>query len=153
MGSAAKSVFGVPANQLLCCVSANLSKEKDPSDRKTCLNRSPFLPPPSRQLSQKQKDKRDAGLARRKAERASMRAQLREKYQLPKNWKDKKQLQAAGVKPKLPPDLQAIVKPAAASDSGSIFPRWVALDFSSLRATAENAVQSLPGSVRQCPVM
>ncbi|KAJ7307355.1 hypothetical protein JRQ81_009367 [Phrynocephalus forsythii] len=152
MGSMAKSVFGVPAKQLLCCVSPDFPKENNPRLPKS-LHRSPFPPLPPKQPSQKQKDKRDAAFARRKAERASMRAQLREKYQLPKNRKDKKDLEVAGAKTKLPPDLLAIVRPTAAPDSGSIFSSWGTLDFSALRATAENAMQSLQGPVRQCPVM
>uniref|UniRef100_A0A803TY07 Uncharacterized protein n=1 Tax=Anolis carolinensis TaxID=28377 RepID=A0A803TY07_ANOCA len=96
--------------------------------------------------------KRESAFAQRKAERASMRAHLREKYQLPKNRTDRKQLEAAGGKAKLPRDLLAIVKPKDPSEGGSIFSAWSGLDFSSLRVTAESAVESLKRPV-QCPVM
>ncbi|XP_053133718.1 complexin-3-like [Hemicordylus capensis] len=146
MESMVKSTFGVPAKQLLCCISAEFPKEKEPS-RPTCPSKGQAL-----QLPQKQKGKRDTAFAQRKAERAAMRVHLREKYQLPKNRTDKKQLEAARGKPKLPHDLLAIVKPKATSESGSIFSSFGDLDFGSLRTTAQNAVQSLQRPV-QCPVM
>ncbi|KAJ6657026.1 hypothetical protein lerEdw1_003027 [Lerista edwardsae] len=81
-----------------------------------------------------------------------MRAHLREKYRLPKNRIDKKQLEASGGKIKLPHDLLAILKPAGASGPSSIFTNRNNLDFGSLRLTAGNAVQALQRPV-QCPVM
>ncbi|XP_063002057.1 complexin-3-like [Elgaria multicarinata webbii] len=146
MGSAVKSAFGGPARQLLCCISADFAKEKD-SGTPRCLRRDR-----APQQVQKQQNKRDAVFAQHKAERASMRAHLREKYQLPKNRTDKKQLEAAGVKTKLPQDLLAIVNPKAASEPGSIFPNLGGLDFSAWRTTAESAMHSLQRPV-QCPVM
>ncbi|XP_044304636.1 uncharacterized protein LOC123032640 [Varanus komodoensis] len=146
MGSTVKPRFGGPGRQLLCCVSADFPKEQD-SGAPRCLHRGK-----APEQAQKQRSKRDAAFAQRKAERASMRAQLREKYQLPKNPIDKKQLEVAGAKTKLPPDLLAIMKPKAASEPGSIFPSFSGLDLSAWRTTAESAVRSLPRPV-QCPVM
>ncbi|XP_042294858.1 complexin-3-like isoform X2 [Sceloporus undulatus] len=146
MESVVKSAFAAPAKQLMCCISADFPKEKDPgTPRYFSRDRKP-------QMSQKQQNKREAAFVQRKAERASMRAHLREKYHLPKNRTDKKQLEMAGGKTKLPQDLLVIVKPKASSESGSIFSTWRGLDFSSLRITAENAVESLKQPV-QCPVM
>ncbi|XP_034953850.1 complexin-3-like [Zootoca vivipara] len=151
MESAVKSAFGVPARQLLCCVSADFPREKDISSQRCHKNRAQ---PPARKkpINEKQKSKRDAAFAQQKAERASMRAHLRQKYQLPKNRSDKKQLEAVGSKTKLPRDLLAIVNPKAATDPSSIFSSFGGLDFSALRVTAASAVQSLQRPV-QCPVM
>ncbi|XP_033030052.1 complexin-3-like [Lacerta agilis] len=154
MGSAVKSAFGVPARQLLCCVSADFPREKDiSSPRCHSKNRAQQHPARKKPVNEKQKSKRDAAFAQQKAERATMRAHLRQKYQLPKNRTDKKQLEAVGSKTKLPQDLLAIVKPKAATDPTSIFSSFGGLDFSALRVTAASAVQSLQRPVMQCPVM
>ncbi|XP_060614120.1 complexin-3-like [Anolis sagrei] len=144
MGSTVK--FGAPAKQLLCCISKDVPRERETDAPKYFSCNRTF------QGSQKQQTKRESAFAQRKAERASMRAHLREKYQLPKNRTDRKQLEAAGGKTKLPQDLLAIVKPKDTSEPGSIFSAWAGLDFSSLRITAESAVESLKRPV-QCPVM
>ncbi|XP_066466261.1 complexin-4-like [Tiliqua scincoides] len=146
MESTAKSIFGAPARQLLCCISADFPKEKEISIPR-CPNQGR-----GQQPSQKQTSKRDLAFVRQKAERAAMRAHLREKYQLPKNRIDKKQLEATGGEIKLPQDLLAIMKSTGPSAPGSIFTNLGNLDFSSLRMTAGNAVQALQRPV-QCPVM
>ncbi|KAL8184493.1 UNVERIFIED_CONTAM: hypothetical protein K2H54_018350 [Gekko kuhli] len=98
------------------------------------------------------RNKRDADFAQRKAERAAMRAHLREKYQLPKSRTDKKQMEAVGGKVTVPQDLLAIVKSKTTSDAGSLFPSFSDLNFSSFQMTARNAMRSLQHPV-QCPVM
>ncbi|XP_048366588.1 complexin-3-like [Sphaerodactylus townsendi] len=144
MGSTTKSACGVPARQLLCCISGDFPREKDSS-----VPQCPSKNPPQWNFSPKQKSNRDAVFVQKKAERAAMRAHLREKYQLPRSRKDKKQVEAAGQKVTLPQDLLAIVKSKAPSEAGSLFP---SLDFSSFRMTAQNAVQSLQQPI-QCPIM
>ncbi|XP_028564793.2 complexin-3-like [Podarcis muralis] len=152
MESAVKSAFGVPARQLLCCVSADFPREKGISSQR-CHSKNRAQPPALKKpISEKHKSKRDAAFAQQKAERATMRAHLRQKYQLPKNRTDKKQLEAVGNKTKLPQDLLAIVKPKATTDPSSIFSSLGGLDFSALRVTAASAVQSLQRPV-QCPIM
>ncbi|XP_054850327.1 complexin-3-like [Eublepharis macularius] len=148
MGSAVKLACGAPAKQLLCCISADFPRDKDSS-----VPRFPSKDRGQQQhqrvvISQKHTSKRDAVFVQRKAERAAMRAELREKYQLPKSRIDKKQMRAAkGNK-----NLLAIVKSKDTSDTSSFFPSFSGLDFSSFRMTAQNAMQSLPRPV-QCPVM
>ncbi|XP_060113069.1 uncharacterized protein LOC132585278 [Heteronotia binoei] len=122
------------------------------------LVKTPFNRPPPRTLIPfcsffpTDRSKRDAAFVQRKAERAAMRAHLREKYQLPKSRTDKKQMEAAGGQVTFPQDLLAIVKSKATSDAGSLFPGFGDLDFSSFRMTAQNAMRSWQHPV-QCPVM
>ncbi|XP_056408497.1 complexin-4 [Hyla sarda] len=61
-----------------------------------------------RQLVEEQME-RDAKFVQRKAERASLRVHLREKYRLPQNEKDDNQIQMAGDDIELPEDLQKMV--------------------------------------------
>ncbi|XP_077178555.1 complexin-3-like [Paroedura picta] len=151
MGSAAKWACGAPARQLLCCISADFPRDKE-SRASRCPSQDRGQQRPQWVTSPKQKNKRDATFTQRKAERAAMRAHLREKYQLPKNRMDKKQMEAAGGKVTVPQDLLAIVKSKASSDTGSFFSGFSDLDFSSFRTTAQNAMRSLQHPV-QCPVM
>ncbi|XP_015275124.1 PREDICTED: complexin-3-like [Gekko japonicus] len=151
MESAAKLACGAPARQLLCCISADFPRDKE-SRAPPCPSQDRGPQRPQWMISPKQKNKRDTAFAQRKAERAAMRAQLREKYQLPKSRTDKKQMEAAGGKLTFPQDLLAIVKSKATSDAGSLFPSFSDLDFGSFQMTARNAMRSLQHPV-QCPVM
>nr|XP_056708425.1 complexin-3-like [Euleptes europaea] len=149
MGSSVKLACGAPARQLLCCISADFPRDKDSSIRPS---KDRGQQRPQWTNSPKQKSKREEVFTQKKAERAAMRAHLREKYQLPKSRTDKKQMAAAGGKLALPKDLLAIVKPKGPSEAGSLFPSLGDLDFSSFRMTAQNAMRSLQRPV-QCPVM
>ncbi|XP_063770057.1 complexin-4 [Pseudophryne corroboree] len=61
-----------------------------------------------RQLVEEQME-RDAKFAQKKAERATLRVHLREKYRLPQSEKDDNQIQMAGDDVELPEDLQKMV--------------------------------------------
>ncbi|OCT98815.1 complexin-4 [Xenopus laevis] len=61
-----------------------------------------------RQLVEEQME-RDAQFAQKKAERATLRVHMREKYRLPKSEKDDNQIQMAGDDIDLPEDLQKMV--------------------------------------------
>ncbi|MEE6457935.1 hypothetical protein FKM82_000109 [Ascaphus truei] len=61
-----------------------------------------------RQVVEEQME-RDAQFTQKKAERASLRVHLREKYRLPQSEKDDNQIQMAGDDVELPVDLQKMV--------------------------------------------
>ncbi|XP_025068419.1 complexin-3-like [Alligator sinensis] len=109
MESAVKSAFGVPVKQLFSCISAD-RKDKD------FQTRGGFTKGPGEHRNpkaQEEKSERDAFYAQKKAERAAMRTQLREKYQLPENKADTRQLRAAGAKMPAGQALVAAVRPFA----------------------------------------
>ncbi|XP_078533398.1 complexin-4 [Lissotriton helveticus] len=56
-----------------------------------------------------EKMERDAAFAQKKAERATLRVHMREKYRLPQSEKDESQIQLAGDDVDLPEDLQKMV--------------------------------------------
>ncbi|XP_019368710.1 PREDICTED: complexin-3-like [Gavialis gangeticus] len=117
MESAVKSAFRVPVKQLFSCISADL-KDKD------FQTQGGFTKGPGEHHNPKaqEKSERDAFYAQKKAERAAMRAQLREKYRLPENEADMQQLRAAGAKVPAGRALAALVRPfagLAALDPGS----------------------------------
>ncbi|XP_032089834.1 uncharacterized protein LOC116519864 isoform X2 [Thamnophis elegans] len=74
-----RSGFGDAVKELLCGFSTNSAKDKDMG-----VQRSHSWEPVKMQAQPRQKVERDAAFTRQKAQRASFRAHLREKYNLPK---------------------------------------------------------------------
>ncbi|KYO27790.1 dual specificity protein kinase CLK2 isoform C [Alligator mississippiensis] len=139
MESAVKSAFGVPVKQLFSCISAD-RKDKD------FQTRGGFTKGPEEhhnRKAQEEKSERDAFYAQKKAERAAMRTQLREKYQLPENKADTRQLRAAGTKTPAGQAVVAAVRP---------FAGLAALALGSWKNGGESPAQALrPG--RQRPLV
>ncbi|XP_039368379.1 uncharacterized protein LOC120390125 [Mauremys reevesii] len=92
MESVVKSDFRAPVKQLQCCISAVFPEDKDCQALGGCIKG----PAEQNQRTQDKKSKRDVVYPQRKAERAAIRTHIREKYQLPKNKVDKKQLEVTG---------------------------------------------------------
>ncbi|XP_034262864.1 complexin-3-like isoform X1 [Pantherophis guttatus] len=137
-----RSGFGDAVKELLCGFSTDSAKDKDMG-----VQRSHSWEPVKMQVHPRQKAERDAAFARQKAQRASLRAHLREKYNLPKNPADEKQLEAVGVKRQLPRDLLSIVQPNAAN-----LPSFGGIDFDSLQTTLQSPAQAFPRPA-QCRIM
>ncbi|XP_070622544.1 complexin-3-like [Erythrolamprus reginae] len=141
------SGFGDAVKELLCGFSAGSAKDKDIG-----VQRSLSWEPVKMQTHPRQKAERDAVFARQKTQRASLRAHLREKYNLPKNPADEKQLGAAKVKPQLPRDLLSLVQPTTALPIPPNLPGFGRIDFESLQTTLQSPAQSFPRP-GQCRVM
>ncbi|KAM6434882.1 complexin-3-like [Liasis olivaceus] len=142
-----RSRFGISVQQLLCGVSADAAKDKEMGVR-----RGHSWEPAETRARPRQKEERDAAFAQQKAQRASLRTHLREKYHLPKNLADEKQLEAVGGKTQLPRDLLTIVQPSVALQIPSNFPSFGGIDFDSLQATLQSPVQSFQ-RLGQCLIM
>ncbi|XP_026545200.1 complexin-4-like [Notechis scutatus] len=143
-----RSGLGDTVKQLLCGFSADSAKDKDMG-----VQRSHSWEPVKLQSHPRQKAERDAAFARQKTQRASLRAHLREKYNLPKNPADEKQRGAAGAKPPLlPRDLRSIVQPNAAA--WPVVPPNLpsGIDFDSWPTSLQSPAQSFP-RLGQCRLM
>ncbi|XP_038238429.1 complexin-3-like [Dermochelys coriacea] len=148
MESVVKSAFRAPVKQLQCCISADFPEDKDCQVLGGCVK----SPAEQNQRIQDKKSKRDMVYAQRKAERAAIRTHIREKYQLPKNEADKKQLEAIGGKVKMLQAHVAVVRPQGTPDFDSCTSGLSAMDLSSLKKTTESTMQSLQLGLR-CPIM
>ncbi|TFJ97918.1 beta-keratin-related protein-like [Platysternon megacephalum] len=148
MESVVKSAFRAPVKQLQCCISAVFPEDKDCQALGGCIKG----PAEQNQRTQGKKSKRDVVYAQRKAERAAIRTHIREKYQLPKNKVDKKQLEVIGGKVKMLQDHVAVVRPQGTPESDSCISGLSAMDLSSLKKTTESTMQSLRLGLR-CPIM
>ncbi|XP_025042683.1 complexin-3-like [Pelodiscus sinensis] len=145
MASVVKSALRAPVKQLQCCISADIHEDKDRQALGGCIKG----PAEQNQRTQDKTSKRDMVYAQRKAERAAIRTHIREKYQLPKNEMDKKQLEAIGGEVKM---LQAAVRPQGSPESDSCLSGLSATNLGSLKKTSLSMMRSLRPEM-QCPVM
>ncbi|KAK9391093.1 complexin-3-like [Crotalus adamanteus] len=142
-----RSGFGDAVRQLLCGLATDSTKEKDMG-----VQRSHSWEPVKMKAPPRQKADRDAAFARQKAQRASLRSHLREKYHLPKNPADEKPLGATGGKSQLPRDLLSILQPNGAWPVPSTFPNFGGIDLKSLQTTLQSPGLSFPRP-GQCRIM
>nr|XP_014347302.1 PREDICTED: complexin-4-like [Latimeria chalumnae] len=102
-----------------------------------------------------EKRKRDAIYEQKKAERAVMRNQLREKYNLSKNAQDDRQVNSVAKKVQLPNDLAAITRregqPEEENSFFGAFSGLQSLNLTDFTDTAQSTRESLRQT--QCQIM
>ncbi|XP_051898572.1 complexin-3-like [Pristis pectinata] len=105
-----------------------------------------------------EKMERDASFAQKKAERATMRTHLRDKYKLPKNEIDENQIQLAGGDVELPKELAKMIEQdneeEAEKDSlmGQLS-NIQNLDLDSLKDKAQATLEDFKQTAEKCCVM
>ncbi|XP_032623055.1 uncharacterized protein LOC116817247 [Chelonoidis abingdonii] len=148
MESVVRSAFRAPVKQLQCCISAVFPEDTDCQALGCCIKG----PAEQNQRTQDKTNSGDVVYAQREAERAAIRTHIREKYQLPKNKVDKKQLEVIGGKVKMLQDHVPVVRPQDTPEFDSCISGLSAMDLSSLKKTAESTVQSMWLGLR-CPII
>ncbi|XP_078063571.1 complexin-3-like [Mustelus asterias] len=110
------------------------------------------------QALEEERQRRDKEFAKRKAERAVMRSQIRAKYQLGQNDRDTQQLRAVTGKVDVPVELAAVIKVGRGSEGPSSrlgeFRGLPEVNLSELSNSAQSAISQLRESAgRQCALM
>ncbi|KAJ1085193.1 hypothetical protein NDU88_005326 [Pleurodeles waltl] len=103
-----------------------------------------------------EKIERDHNFAQKKAERATVRLHMREKYQLPQSEKDESQIQMVGGEVELPQDLAKMVQDDEDEEeaNGSLFGMLQDVDFDALKTKAQGTLTEVKRAAEdKCTVM
>ncbi|XP_051545899.1 complexin-3-like [Myxocyprinus asiaticus] len=105
-----------------------------------------------------EKMERDASVAQKKAERATVRSHFRDKYRLPKSELDDTQIQAAGDDVELPTELAKMIAEDNQEEEHkqSVLGQLTNIqnvDIDQLKEKAQNTIEDLKQSAEKCDVM
>ncbi|XP_055518492.1 complexin-3a [Leucoraja erinacea] len=105
-----------------------------------------------------EKTERDANFAQKKAERATLRTHLRDKYRLPKSEMDENQIQVAGGDVELPKELAKMIEQdnVEEAEKDSLMGQLSNiqnLDLDSLKGKAQATLEDFKQTAEKCCVM
>ncbi|XP_055049145.1 complexin-3a [Misgurnus anguillicaudatus] len=105
-----------------------------------------------------EKMERDASVAQKKAERATVRSHFREKYRLPKSELDDTQIQAAGDDVELPTELAKMIAEDNQEEESkqSVLGQLTNIqniDIDQIKEKAQSTLEDLKQSAEKCEVM